>query len=118
MHVGEVPKSGDITTPALVFFREGSIEDDTSAVAISIIGAGTDVNSSYFHSRSLIESLFEHLERPNAVNYSHVDDKYFIEKFPHFHHAMSNSHWRASCGPIVVRNQRRIDEGKAGTTAT
>ncbi|MDE2849609.1 MAG: hypothetical protein OXP74_03215 [Acidobacteriota bacterium] len=110
LHVSGVPASGKIETPALVFFTEGSREDDTSAVAVSVVGAGEDMRSSYRDSRSLIRSLCKHLERPDAVNSSHIADMYFVERFPNFRDAMSNSHWRASCARIVVRNQRGDDQ--------
>lgn len=117
MHVGGVPSSGSVETPALVFFGEGSREDDTSAFAISVIGAGEDMGSSYRHARLLLESLCRHLERPDAVNSSYIDDRYFIDRFATFREAMTNSHWRGSCARIVVRNQRRDDE-EDSTSAT
>lgn len=117
MHVAGVPKAGSIETPALVFFDEGSREDDTSAFAISVIGAGGDARSSYRNSRLLIRSLCEHLERPEAVSYSLIADSYLLDRFAHFRDALINSHWRGSCARIVVRNQRRDDE-EAGTATT
>ena len=109
MHVAEVPRSGNIETPALVFFSEGSREDDTCAFAVSVIGAGEDQHASYIHSRLLIRSLCEHLVRPEAVNSSHIADSYLIDRWPRFREAMSRAHWRGSCARIVVGNPRRDD---------
>ncbi|MDE2852450.1 MAG: hypothetical protein OXP74_17740 [Acidobacteriota bacterium] len=113
MHVEEVPKSGDIETPALVFFSEGSREDDAEAFAVSVVGAGEDENDSYAHARSLIRSLFKHLERPRAVHYGGLEDMYLIKKFPHFGKAMVKAGWRASCARIVVRSEKKAEDANA-----